>query len=112
MADTITHSPLVKTDFFGQDANWGRILAAAGRAGIPLDPERLDLYFDDVQMVAGGVGCGPATEDQTTDVLKQAAFTVTLDLNQGQASTAFNLRFFAGLRQDQCGLSHLTPRIK
>ncbi len=86
VADTIAHSPLVKTAFFGQDANWGRILAAAGRAGIPLDPERLDLYFDDVQMVAGGVGCGPAAEDQATAVLKQAAFTVTLDLNQGQAS--------------------------
>ncbi len=89
VADTIAHSPLVKTAFFGQDANWGRILAAAGRAGIPLDPERLDLYFDDVQMVAGGVGCGPAAEAQATAVLKQAAFTVTLDLNQGAAAARF-----------------------
>ena len=86
VADTIAHSPLVKTAFFGQDANWGRILAAAGRAGVELDPDRLDLYFDDVQMVAGGVGCGPAAEDRATAVLKQAAFTVTLDLNQAKAS--------------------------
>ena len=86
VADTIAHSPLVKTAFFGQDANWGRILAAAGRAGIPLDPDRLDLYFDEVQMVADGVGCGPTAEARATAVLKQAAFTVTLDLNQGAAS--------------------------
>ena len=86
VADTIAHSPLVKTAFFGQDANWGRILAAAGRAGVDLDPERLDLYFDEVPMVAGGVGCGPAAEARATAVLEQAAFTVTLDLNQGVAA--------------------------
>jgi glutamate N-acetyltransferase/amino-acid N-acetyltransferase len=38
IADTIAHSPLVKTAFFGEDANWGRIIAAAGRAGVFLDP--------------------------------------------------------------------------
>ncbi|MDJ0801329.1 MAG: bifunctional glutamate N-acetyltransferase/amino-acid acetyltransferase ArgJ [Desulfobacterales bacterium] len=83
VADTIAHSPLVKTAFFGQDANWGRILAAAGRAGVTLDPERLDLYFDDVQMVAGGVGCGPDAEARATAVLKLPAFAVTLELNRG-----------------------------
>jgi glutamate N-acetyltransferase/amino-acid N-acetyltransferase len=83
VADTIAHSPLVKTAFFGQDANWGRILAAAGRAGVTLDPNRLDLYFDDVQMVAGGVGCGPDAEARATAVLKLPAFTVTLELNRG-----------------------------
>jgi glutamate N-acetyltransferase/amino-acid N-acetyltransferase len=84
VADTIAHSPLVKTAFFGQDANWGRILAAAGRAGVPLDPNRLDLFFDDVRMVAEGAGCGPEVEARATAVLKQPAFTVTLDLNQGR----------------------------
>ena len=83
VADTIAHSPLVKTAFFGQDANWGRILAAAGRAGVSLDPDRLALFFDDVQMVAGGVGCGPEAEARATAVLKRPAFSVTLDLNQG-----------------------------
>jgi glutamate N-acetyltransferase/amino-acid N-acetyltransferase len=83
VADTIAHSPLVKTAFFGQDANWGRILAAAGRAGVPLDPDRLDLFFDDVQMVAGGAGRGPDAEANATAVLERSAFTVTLDLNQG-----------------------------
>ena len=84
IADAIVHSPLVKTAFFGQDANWGRILAAAGRAGVALDPERVALFFEDVQMVRNGVGCGPAAEAAATAVLKTEAFTVTLDLGQGQ----------------------------
>nr|MBL0713205.1 bifunctional ornithine acetyltransferase/N-acetylglutamate synthase [Desulfobacterales bacterium] len=87
VADTIAHSPLVKTAFFGQDANWGRILAAAGRAGVSLDPDRLDLFFDQVQMVANGVGGGPRAETAATAVLKQPAFTVTLDLNRGDDAT-------------------------
>ncbi len=84
IADTIAHSPLVKTAFFGEDANWGRIIAAAGRAGVFLDPERLDLYFDDVQMVENGTGCGPDAEEKATGVLRKPEFCVSLDLNLGQ----------------------------
>jgi glutamate N-acetyltransferase/amino-acid N-acetyltransferase len=84
IADTIAHSPLVKTAFFGEDANWGRIIAAAGRAGAFLDPERLDLYFDDVKMVENGMGCGPDAEAKATGVLRKPEFSVTLDLNLGQ----------------------------
>ncbi|MDL2269486.1 bifunctional glutamate N-acetyltransferase/amino-acid acetyltransferase ArgJ [Desulfosarcina sp. OttesenSCG-928-A07] len=83
VADTIAHSPLVKTAFFGEDANWGRIIAAAGRAGVDLDPDRLDLYFDDVQMVKSGAGCGSEAEARASRVLKKPEFSVTLDLNQG-----------------------------
>jgi glutamate N-acetyltransferase/amino-acid N-acetyltransferase len=87
VADTIAHSPLVKTAFFGEDANWGRILGAAGRAGVDLAPEKLDLYFDEVQMVAGGAGCGEAAEAHATTVLQKPEFTVTLDLNAGAAES-------------------------
>lgn len=45
IANTIATSPLVKTAFFGNDANWGRIVAAAGRAGVPLDPQHVELYI-------------------------------------------------------------------
>lgn len=83
VADTVAHSPLVKTAFFGEDANWGRIIAAAGRAGVPFEPDRIDLYFDDVQMVKGGLGCGPEAEALATAVLKKPAFTVIVDLNKG-----------------------------
>ena len=88
IADTIAHSPLVKTAFFGEDANWGRIIAAAGRAGVFLDPERLDLYFDDVRMVKSGTGRGPEAEEKATEVLKKPEFCVTLDLNLGKGAAS------------------------
>jgi len=47
VAETIANSPLVKTAIFGEDANWGRIAAAAGRAGVPFEPGQLDIFFDD-----------------------------------------------------------------
>jgi glutamate N-acetyltransferase / amino-acid N-acetyltransferase len=81
VADTIAHSNLVKTAFFGEDANWGRIIAAAGRSGVELDPERLDLFFDDIQMVNNSTGCGKGVEAQATRVMKKPEFVVTLDLN-------------------------------
>jgi glutamate N-acetyltransferase/amino-acid N-acetyltransferase len=88
VADTIAHSPLVKTAFFGEDANWGRIIGAAGRAGVFLDPDRLDLYFDDVQMVKNGTGCGADAEEKATRVLKKPEFSVTLDLNLGDGTAS------------------------
>jgi glutamate N-acetyltransferase / amino-acid N-acetyltransferase len=86
VADTIAHSPLVKTAFFGEDANWGRIIGAVGRAGVDIDPDRIDLYFDDVQMVKAGMGCGKAVEVEATKVLKKSEFTVAVHLNIGQGS--------------------------
>ena len=88
IADTVANSNLVKTAFFGQDANWGRILAAAGRAGVAFDPDRVDLFFDEVQMVAAGLGCGKEAEAAATRVLKQPEFTVTLDLKKGKKEAA------------------------
>jgi glutamate N-acetyltransferase/amino-acid N-acetyltransferase len=86
IADTVGHSPLVKTAFFGEDANWGRIIAAIGRAGVPLDPQKIDLYFDTVQVVSQGLWCGPQAESQASAVLKQPEFSITIDLHQGQGA--------------------------
>jgi glutamate N-acetyltransferase/amino-acid N-acetyltransferase len=58
IADTIAHSPLVKTALFGEDANWGRILAAAGRAGVPLNPDTVDVFIGPAQMVSRGARAG------------------------------------------------------
>ena len=88
VADTVAHSSLVKTAFFGEDANWGRILGAVGRAGVPVDPDRLNVYFDDVQMVKDGVGCGKDVEKAATEVLRQSEFKVTINLNQGGATAS------------------------
>jgi glutamate N-acetyltransferase/amino-acid N-acetyltransferase len=84
VADTVAHSPLVKTAFFGEDANWGRIIGAVGRAGVDIDPDRIDLYFDDVQMVKFGMSCGKDVEAEATRVLKKSEFAVTIDLNLGK----------------------------
>lgn len=84
VADTIAHSPLVKTAFFGEDANWGRLLAAAGRAGVDFDPQKVDIFFDGIQMVADGRGLGPQAEERVTAVMKQPEFSVTLDFGMGK----------------------------
>jgi len=86
VADTVAHSPLVKTSFFGEDANWGRIVGAVGRADAKVDPDKIDIYFDDVQLVKAGISCGKAVEAEATKVLKKSEFVVTVDLNMGRGS--------------------------
>jgi glutamate N-acetyltransferase/amino-acid N-acetyltransferase len=83
IADTIAHSNLLKTALFGEDANWGRILAAAGRAGVPIEPGTIDVYFADVLMVKSGMGCGKKAEAEATQILKQPEYTLTIDLKAG-----------------------------
>ncbi|MFN2367422.1 MAG: bifunctional glutamate N-acetyltransferase/amino-acid acetyltransferase ArgJ, partial [Desulfurivibrionaceae bacterium] len=55
-AETVANSNLVKTAFFGEDANWGRIIGALGRSGAEFDPEKVDIAFDDVLLVEKGLG--------------------------------------------------------
>ena len=81
IADTVADSNLVKTAFFGEDANWGRIIAAAGRAGGQINPDRIDIYFDNIMMVKNGIGCGKTVEAEATKVLKKSEFVLTIDLN-------------------------------
>jgi glutamate N-acetyltransferase / amino-acid N-acetyltransferase len=82
-AMAIANSLLVKTAFFGQDANWGRILAAIGYSGIDVDQDRVQLAFDDVVVVSNGVFAGGDAESLATEVLKKKEFTVTVDLRLG-----------------------------
>lgn len=88
IAKTIANSSLVKTALFGEDANWGRILAAAGRAGVEFDPELADICFDDVLMVKNGMGCGDAAEREATKVLKKPEFSITVDLKTGDGKAS------------------------
>ena len=83
-AMAIANSNLVKTAFFGQDANWGRILAAVGYSGAEVDPGLADLYFDDVLMVRNGIFAGGAAEVDGSQVLRNSEFTVTVDLKLGE----------------------------
>jgi glutamate N-acetyltransferase/amino-acid N-acetyltransferase len=86
IARRISRSPLVKTAFLGEDANWGRIAAAAGSAGVEFDPARVSIFFDDVAVVQNGVGLGPTAERKAARVLGNRSFTVTLDLRSGKHS--------------------------
>ncbi|MGD8520931.1 MAG: bifunctional glutamate N-acetyltransferase/amino-acid acetyltransferase ArgJ [Desulfobacterales bacterium] len=88
IVDTVAHSPLLKTAFYGEDANWGRIFMAVGRAGVPIEPNTIDVYFDDVLMVQDSLGCGDEAEKEATKVLKKSEFTVTIDLKMGNGSAS------------------------
>ncbi len=87
-AMAIANSQLVKTAFFGQDANWGRILAAVGYSGAQIDPDRTALWFDEVQMAKNGMFAGGNAEAEGSAVLKQPEFTVTVDLQLGEGQAA------------------------
>ncbi|MCI5124762.1 MAG: bifunctional glutamate N-acetyltransferase/amino-acid acetyltransferase ArgJ, partial [Candidatus Electrothrix sp. AR5] len=82
-AQTIANSALVKTAFFGEDANWGRIIAALGRSKCQFQPDRVSIAFDDAVMVENGLGCGKEAEEKASKVLQQKEFTVTVDLQDG-----------------------------
>jgi glutamate N-acetyltransferase / amino-acid N-acetyltransferase len=85
VAYAIAHSPLCKTAFFASDPNLGRILAAIGYSGVPLDTARVDLYIDDV-LVAKGGGRNPAyREEQGAAAMKKPEFMVRAVLNRGKA---------------------------
>ena len=87
VAYTIAHSPLVKTAFFASDPNWGRILAAVGRAPIPqLDADRVSVHLDNVCVVRNGALASDYTEAKGLAVMKQPAIRVRVDLGMGQSS--------------------------
>lgn len=84
-AYAIAHSPLVKTAFFGEDANWGRILCALGHCGIPINPNRIDVFFDQAPIVKNGMGLGARLEEKAAEVIKKESFKVTINLHQGKS---------------------------
>ena len=83
---TIAHSPLVKTAFFASDPNWGRILAAVGRAGIEnMVLDDVQIYLDDICIVRNGGCADDYTEAAGQRVMKQDEITITVKLGRGQA---------------------------
>ncbi len=89
IANTIATSPLVKTAFAGGDPNWGRILASAGRAGVPLDQGCLALWVgapgaEPLQLVRDGTPTG-FREEEAAAVFAAPEFAVRLDLGLGAA---------------------------
>ncbi len=82
-ASAIANSLLVKTALYGNDANWGRIMAALGYAGITVKEEKTDISFGKVKLVRGGVATGKNKEG--TAVLRRKELRITVDLHIGRA---------------------------
>lgn len=86
-AQTLATSPLVKTAIFGADPNWGRIIAALGRAGLPLHPNRIVIAFNGLPIVKDGRGLGPRIEAQIQKIMRRPSFTISVSLGTGTGSS-------------------------
>jgi glutamate N-acetyltransferase / amino-acid N-acetyltransferase len=83
IARTVATSLLWKTAMFGCDANWGRVLAAAGRAGVPFDPDRAVIRIGGVELVRGGMPVGGDSDARAGAVMKGEAYVVEVVLGDG-----------------------------
>ncbi len=88
-AEAIAHSNLVKTAIYGEDPNWGRITAAAGRSGARVDQDKMDLYFGTIPLVLQGRWLGKEAEQKAAAVMKAREIFITLDLHLGKYADKF-----------------------
>ncbi len=88
IAATIATSPLVKTAIAGADANWGRILAAAGRSGVKFDISTVDIKLGDLAVARNGMGL-QFSEARALEILKRDEVTITFDMRQGEAEVTY-----------------------
>ena len=87
VAFTVAHSPLVKTAMFASDPNWGRILAAVGRAGLEnLDISKIQIHLGNVCIVRNGARAAEYSEEHGQQVMKQEEITVRIDLGRGDSN--------------------------
>ena len=87
-AKAIANSNLVKTAIHGEDANWGRIIAAVGYSGIDFNPDHVVIFFDDVPILGRCYKIN-FSEEEAARVLKQKEIKITVNLNQGSAAASF-----------------------
>ncbi|WP_165857063.1 bifunctional glutamate N-acetyltransferase/amino-acid acetyltransferase ArgJ [Marinobacter sp. JSM 1782161] len=87
VAYTLAHSPLVKTALFASDPNWGRILAAVGRAGVPdLDLSAIEIDLGDVALVRNGGRAADYTEARGQAVMDESDITIRVGLGRGEVN--------------------------
>jgi glutamate N-acetyltransferase/amino-acid N-acetyltransferase len=89
IAKAIAHSPLVKTAWAGSDPNWGRLMAAIGYSGAPIDPERIDIQFGDLPICRDGGRAPEFDEAAAHAYVSQREFSVAIQLHQGTGSCVF-----------------------
>lgn len=80
IAQTIATSLLVKTAVFGEDPNWGRIVAAAGRAGVIFNPAKIGLAFNKIRVVENGQAVGGQADDRAQRIMRKKQYVMTLSL--------------------------------
>ena len=86
IARTIAESPLVKTAFAGEDANWGRIVMAVGRADEPIDRDRIQVMFGPLVAARDGLISPGYDEDQMSAYMKNQELEVSVDVGKGKGS--------------------------
>jgi len=88
VARCVATSSLVKTAFFGEDPNWGRIIAAVGYSKAQVDPGRIDVHFNDTPVIVNGLAVGKEGLKEAAKVMKAPEFCVNIHLHLG-TGTAF-----------------------
>ena len=88
IARAVASSSLVKTAIAGASPNWGRVMAALGGAHTKIDPDKVDIYFDELLTVKNGIGVN-SVKEKLRDVLKQNEIKIIIRLNQGSCQTTF-----------------------
>jgi glutamate N-acetyltransferase/amino-acid N-acetyltransferase len=85
IAFSIANSLLVKTAIFGEDANWGRIMAAIGNSGVKIEEDKIDIYLGDLKLASSGCGV-KFSEEEARKILKEKEIKIIVDLNLGEES--------------------------
>jgi glutamate N-acetyltransferase/amino-acid N-acetyltransferase len=83
-ARVVANSNLVKTAVFGQDPNWGRIMAALGRSGILMEENKVQIWINGVRIVNGGLMTSEKKEREAAEKMKKEQITIRIHLNQGR----------------------------
>jgi glutamate N-acetyltransferase/amino-acid N-acetyltransferase len=83
IAMSIANSPLVKTAIAGEDANWGRIVMAVGKAGEPADRDRLAISFGDIRVAVDGERDPAYSEEATSEYMRRPEIAITVDIGLG-----------------------------
>jgi glutamate N-acetyltransferase/amino-acid N-acetyltransferase len=89
IARTVATSPLVKTAMCGQDPNWGRWLAAAGRAGVPFNPKLAEVRIGGIAVAQNGTAVGETAETQAKTCMQQPRYVVELQLGNGPGTARY-----------------------
>ena len=83
---SIANSPLVKTAVAGEDANWGRVVMAVGKAGEPADRDKLTIWFGDIRVARKGARDPDYDEAATSAYMRGPEIEIRVDLALGEAA--------------------------